>query len=49
MAGAESEADGRSAASAPLLRAADFPREALGPSLSCALFEALTGYEAERV
>jgi hypothetical protein len=49
MSGAESEADRRSAPSTPLLRAADFPREALGVSLSCALFEALTGYEAERV
>jgi hypothetical protein len=49
MAGAESEADRLSAPSAPFLRAADFPREALVVGLSCALFEALTRYEAERV
>ena len=49
MAGAESEADGRSSVSAPFLRAADFPREPLVVGLSCALFEALAGYEAERV
>jgi len=49
MTGAESETDGQSSASAPFFGAADFPREALGVSLSCALVEALTGHEAERV
>jgi hypothetical protein len=49
MAGTESKSDGQSSASAPFLRSAEFPREALGVSLSCALFEALTGDEAERV
>jgi len=49
MAGAESEADARSSASAPCFRAADFPREALGVGLSWALFEALTRDELERV
>jgi hypothetical protein len=49
MAGPEGETDGQSSASALSFGAADFPREALGVSLSYALVEALTGHEAERV
>ena len=48
MAGPESETDGQSSAPVSFFGAADFLREALGVSLSCALFEALTGHEAER-